>query len=299
MNKEKVSVIIPVYNSESFLDRLYMSLSLQYYDHIEYIFVDDGSTDESRNLIQRFQDNDPNVRYIYQENAGTSAARNTGLRYATGDYIAFIDSDDYVLPDFIARMVSCIEETGADLVLTGVICEENGGITLREHEDYDVVKNQIDFMKDIFLKIKATYIVCNKLFRREIIGTDAFLPGYTFEDMYVSYMTALKVKKAAYISDDLYVYCIRQASVYTTNSDRQFTDFAYLANLIINTYIENGLAGSLYEEMLVFLRNGIQRMRRIYMRSDKKDVSLAALDAAVESMHVLEEKIRRYRGTGA
>ena len=287
MKKHKVSVIIPVYNSALYIPRLLDSIEKQTYANCEYIFVNDGSTDNSGMILKEYLKNRENMYYIEQENGGAAAARNRGIEAASGDYLSFVDSDDYILPHFIEAMVAEAERTNADIVLTGVAVEKNGEITEREHEQHDIVKDRLAFMRDIFLKINASYIVCNKLFKRAVFEQFRFLEGYIFEDMFASYMTALSVSKVAYLTEDLYIYCVREQSVFTTGSNRQFSDFAHLAGLIFKAYLKKGLGEPLAKEMTSYIDNGIVRMQRVYERSDPEKVSQEALEAAIRDMEAL------------
>lgn len=115
---KKASVIIPVYNSERYIENCLKSLLNQDYQNIEIIVVNDGSTDSSEKIIKEYSKKKSLVKYIYQDNFGAPSARNKGLSKATGDYIIFFDSDDFVEKNFISKMVEKIEE-GNDLVICG------------------------------------------------------------------------------------------------------------------------------------------------------------------------------------
>ncbi len=109
--KPTVSVIVPIYNVEKYLDECLLSIQKQTYLHLEVILIDDGSTDKSAQIAQQFVDNDPRFQLLRQANAGQSAARNRGLERATGEYISFIDSDDYIAPDFYETILQEIHDT--------------------------------------------------------------------------------------------------------------------------------------------------------------------------------------------
>ena len=102
---EKVSIIVPIYNTRHMVERCLDSLIQQTYKNIEILLVDDGSTDGSGEICKVYKKNNEKISYIYQENQGVSKARNTGLQYATGKYITFVDSDDYVRKNFVEILV--------------------------------------------------------------------------------------------------------------------------------------------------------------------------------------------------
>ncbi len=115
----KVSIIVPIYNSEKNLDRCVNSILRQSYKNLELILINDGSTDSSLDICNNFRKLNENIIVIDQKNMGVSAARNIGLRYATGDLIQFVDSDDYIDSDMTESLVNCIRENNADLVICG------------------------------------------------------------------------------------------------------------------------------------------------------------------------------------
>lgn len=122
-----VTVIVPVYKTEAYLDRCVSSIVNQTYRDLEIILVDDGSPDRCPELCDRWSRQDSRIRVIHKENAGQGRARNTGLDHAGGDYICFVDSDDYILPDTILRAVREAEEASADITIYGFILENSRG----------------------------------------------------------------------------------------------------------------------------------------------------------------------------
>lgn len=110
-----VSVIIPVYNAEKHLERCLRSLECQTYSEYEVLLIDDGSTDSSSDICKNYAKKNAKFQYIYQNNGGVSRARNTGLRKARGDYLTFVDADDWVEPTYIEKMLSVCEETNVRL----------------------------------------------------------------------------------------------------------------------------------------------------------------------------------------
>ena len=104
-----VSVIIPVYNADKFLERCVNSLLSQTLASCEFIFVNDGSTDASLSILQQFQQKDPRIRLVNQENKGVSDARNAGLKIANGDYIGFVDADDFIEKDYFEKLYSAFK----------------------------------------------------------------------------------------------------------------------------------------------------------------------------------------------
>ena len=138
MSLKRISVIIPVYNVENDLDRCFCSVINQDYEDLEVILVDDGSTDSSGAMCDKYQEQYPNIKVIHQKNGGLSAARNTGLRYATGDYVSFVDSDDYLEENAYIELARYIEENSCDMCLFGHYRE-----TDNQKIAYDVVPDKL------------------------------------------------------------------------------------------------------------------------------------------------------------
>ncbi|MBC5710073.1 glycosyltransferase family 2 protein [Hungatella sp. L12] len=123
MKPSKLSIILPVYNGEAFLEKAVESVIKQTYQSWELILVNDGSTDNSEKICLRYQEQDHRISYINQENRGLSAARNSGIHLAHGEYIAYLDADDYVEADYYEKMVVAFEKHKSDLVVSGFIRE--------------------------------------------------------------------------------------------------------------------------------------------------------------------------------
>lgn len=173
---EKVSVIVPVYNVEKYLERCVISILNQSYRNIELILVDDGSTDESKGICDRYLSLDDRTRVIHIQNAGVSNARNIGINLSTGKYIAFVDSDDHIASDLIDNMCQNIDKYDCDMIAINSYYVEKINNTytvptnyhgLYSEEEIDlIIGNIIDYesRKNVFFSS-----VCSKLFAKEII----------------------------------------------------------------------------------------------------------------------------------
>lgn len=187
LNSPKISVIIPIYNQEKFLERCLDSLSAQTYSNIEFIMIDDGSTDSSGSICKSYCENDSRFIYVYQENSGVSAARNKGLDIAKGEYIGFCDSDDWVENDIYEILYDMIEHTGADAAVCGFIVENAENPECVESEETIIsaeqaIRNMYEYNND------GGGYLWNKLINRNCIG-DKRLDGSIalYEDMLFMY----------------------------------------------------------------------------------------------------------------
>ena len=188
--KKTVSIIVPVYNVEKYLQKCITTIVNQTYKNLEIILVDDGSTDGSGALCDELAATDERISVIHKENGGLSDARNAGLDASTGDYIAFVDSDDYVDSDFVELLVNSLEEHNADVsccrftrVWEDGRAEQigNDGIT----ESYEGA----DALKEYLWARKMDPFVCNKLFKAQLLGNQThnanhrrFIKGILGED---------------------------------------------------------------------------------------------------------------------
>ena len=172
--KPIVSIIIPVYNSEEFLEPCIDSLINQSFTNCEFIFVNDGSIDKSSDIIKEYMKKDSRIVLYNQENKGVSEARNLGILKARGKYIGFVDSDDYIEKDMYERLYNIIEDTNCDVVISNFEEELNNHRYVR---DYNLKKNEVlnknyiqDTIVPFFIEKDSLNTVCNKLYKKSIIN---------------------------------------------------------------------------------------------------------------------------------
>lgn len=233
-----VSVIIPVYNAESYIARCLTSVLDQSYANLEVILVDDCSTDSTLSVLRGVLDerNDSRVRLIcHERNHGSAAARTTGINAAHGDYMVHVDSDDWVEPDFIAKMVVKATSCNADIV----VCEFK--YVYADHNEWKHVSepaDATDFLAQV-LNGSLHASLCNKLIRSSIIEHHHLrpLPGVNIlDDKSMLYKAAYYAKTVAYVHEPLYCYNCCNAASYTSvaknmNATVAKNEAAYIAVL--------------------------------------------------------------------
>lgn len=203
-----ISVIVPVYNTEVYLDKCLESLMNQTIINIEFIVVDDGSTDMSSTIIKKYCDMDERFRYYYKENGGLSSARNFGITKATGEYIGFIDSDDWIEESMFERLYQSIVEADADICICSMKYvlnngnEINKGIKIKE----ECVVNNIEGLRRLFIADEYKCHAVNKLFKKELFYNIKFPEGKMYEDVATIYKLIYNAKKIKLIPDKLYSY---------------------------------------------------------------------------------------------
>lgn len=201
-----VSVIIPVYNAEKHLERCLRSLECQTYSEYEVLLIDDGSTDSSSDICKNYAKKNAKFQYIYQNNGGVSRARNTGLRKARGDYLTFVDADDWVEPTYIEKMLSVCEENKCEVVLCCRIIE-NGKNSVVVNFD-DVVYVKYEEAENFLPTTNHLYgSVWGGLYSHSSVENMCFDENIHFgEDMLFISSIIVKCKKIARINEALYHY---------------------------------------------------------------------------------------------
>ena len=210
-DKPLISVVIPVYKVEEYLDQCVGSVLKQTYENIEVILVDDGSPDACPQKCDEYAQLDRRVRVIHQENAGLSGARNTGIKSATGKYIVFIDSDDFVSPVYVEQLYVTLSESGMNISACSYCYEEKelSEEVLTSYKSYPAREAIIEILRERDFQTSAW---C-KLYERSIFEQTLFPVGSNYEDYYTAprfYDTAGGV---AYTNNKLYFYRINRESI--------------------------------------------------------------------------------------
>ena len=266
----KVSVIVPVYNVEKYINRCAESLVNQTLDDIEIIFVNDGSKDNSKKIIEFYQEKFANkVKYVEKENGGLSSARNFGIPYATGEYIAFLDSDDYVELDMYETMYNKAKEEDFDMVECDFIWEYPDKKRIDIGEIYSGKKEALE---------KARVVAWNKLYKREVVINSHILfpKGLIYEDVEFFYKIIPSLSKIGFIKKPFIHYIQRDNSISNTQNERTKEIFTILDN-VINYYKENKLYEEYKEELeytysRLLLCSSLKRMAKIQNKKIKKEL---------------------------
>ena len=217
----KVSVIVPVYNVEKYLDRCLRSLAAQTLEDIEFLFVDDGSTDESAAMLDRFAAEHLNARVIHKQNGGVSSARNAGLDLATGDYIGFVDSDDFVEEHAFQRAVQAAEGSGADIVCFGYASVWGDEAVLKVVDCREELFDGGDAAFSVQFTRGYKRFCWDKLFRRGLFDGVRFpVERAIYEDVFVLPLLFVKARRVLRIPDVLYYYRARPMSLSHIRDDK-------------------------------------------------------------------------------
>lgn len=211
-----ISVIIPIYNTERYLDKCVQSVFAQTYRNLEIFLIDDGSPDRCGGICDVFAMEDSRVRVIHQKNVGQSAARNAGMAASTGEYFAFVDSDDYIEPDMFSYLYSLLDTEKADISVCGFrrFTGENVAINEEKEENVKVLGNR-DAMEALVEDKWLASQPCNKLFKRFLFDGIAFPVGRVYEDLAVMHRIFGKAEKIVVSFKLKYNYLMRSESTST------------------------------------------------------------------------------------
>ena len=181
---ELISIIVPVYNVEKYLDRCIESILAQSYTNFELLLIDDGSTDGSLRICKEYEELDTRIRTFHKKNGGLSDARNFGLDRMKGQYVTFIDSDDYVGSDYLKILFEMIEDGISDVTIVGVedFYENKMTVDISQDDVRTVIKRE-DIFKEMVKFDKFTWSACAKLFKRELFERNRFPVGALYEDL--------------------------------------------------------------------------------------------------------------------
>lgn len=212
-NNELISVVVPVYKVEAYLHRCVDSILAQTYKHLEVILVDDGSPDSCGEICDSYLEKDSRIKVIHQKNGGLSAARNAGLEIASGQYILFIDSDDWIKPELCENVLKEAVLHDADIVVFGYsIIDEMHQILSDQVVKERRLLSGVNAVKSL-LSNKLENYAWNKLYRRELFQTIRYPEGFVWEDVGTTYKLFLKAKKIYLLNKSYYFYFQRSTNI--------------------------------------------------------------------------------------
>lgn len=323
--RKKISVIVPVYNIEGYIERCLKSIQKQTYLRFEVIIIDDGSTDNSLLLCQKFAKKYRNFRVISQKNQGLSAARNAGIKQATGDFLAFVDGDDEILPNFLADLMTAAETTGAEIAICGFfeVYPKNTRIVKTKSRQSMTVKTGREAVKDLLIFQKNIEIVTwNKLYKKELFHKVQFPVGKVCEDNLTTYKLLARAKKVVYLDLTLYRYFRRNNSItkqtnqlvfcerreeaaeaavrFFQNSGEAETEAAkYSLLLAYFKYLDFALSGRIEKKYFKIYRQKILERRAEFLRlkclDKKRKLYLKLIGSLYGLPYILFRKIKNER----
>ena len=220
----KISVIVPIYKVEVYINKCIDSIINQSYKNIEVILVDDGSPDKCGEIANSYSKKDSRVKVIHKENGGLSDARNCGMKYATGEYILFVDSDDWISEEMIDTLVSIAIETNADIVQSAFYYAYENYLLYDDRyysENMNFIElNRQELMKELVINEKVKNFAWGKLYKIKLINDIPFKKGVLFEDVFWAHKVMDRVNKYIICHKPMCYYLQRNDSIVSTYTVR-------------------------------------------------------------------------------
>ena len=245
MKNKKISIIVPIYNMEKYLENCIETILKQEYTNFELILVNDGSTDNSGSICDKYSSNDERIKVIHKKNGGVSSSRNVGIEEATGEYLGFIDPDDYLHPKMYLKLVENIEKFNADLSICGNYdVYENGKIShVTSDGDIEVIDSN-ECIRNILNEKKYLGTCWNKLYKKELFDNVKFNVNRRIsEDLEVLMEVIPKCDKIVYDPTPLYYWVIHNNSTihskFVDNIDK-WNDEIQLCKTLVERYEQQG-----------------------------------------------------------
>lgn len=245
-----ISVIIPVYNAAKYLDECICSLQNQTLTDFQFIFVNDGSTDDSLEIIERYAKLDKRIEIISKKNGGVSSARNAGLDIVRGEFIGWVDADDFIEPDMFEFLINNALKYKADISECGHSSIQNNYINEAKFGNKFEFGNH-DFMLQKYLELDIYYGLWSKLFKREIFDNVRFPEGRIWEDIWL--VTKVCFANYSYVRDPIVKYFYRQTPdsiIRSGISERKARESIYILENTMNLIRESKLDNSIKERLI-------------------------------------------------
>ena len=278
VNDSLVSIIVPIYNAEKYLDSCIQSVLRQTYTNWELILIDDGSTDKSGRIAEEYGFADERITVFHQKNLGVSLARNQGIDEATGNYVVFLDADDELIEDCLAKTVNIAEETNADVV-AGRSCEN------QELFQDRIIWTGAEALENSLKDHLFTYSACAKLIRREFIGKTRFTPDIRInEDSYFVFQLLCKQNVFVLTNDVIYFYRMNSESSSRAGFSEKYFDILKVSDLKYKKIEEQfPQMHDLAKNMLLKARMNVLRILAVRTRDEYRDVEKKLLEYILDN----------------
>lgn len=230
MSQEKalISIIIPVYKVEKYLEKCIQSVINQTYENLQIILVDDGSPDNCGKICDEYAKKDHRIEVIHKSNGGLSDARNKGLEMAKGEYIGFVDSDDYIEADMYEVLYNLLKQYNADVSICNFYTVSQGKISIKNADNGINEYNRIEILKEILLDKNIQSYAWNKLYKKELFDEIKYPIGKKYEDIGTTFYLLEKCNKIVVTGKSEYYYINRQDSIVNNVTESTITDYIEL-----------------------------------------------------------------------
>ena len=294
--KAKISIVVPIYNVEQYLDKCVRSLVNQTYENLEIILVDDGSKDKSGQICDLWKEKDNRIKVIHKKNGGLSDARNAGMRIAQGEYMAFVDSDDWVDERIYEILMENMDKYNADISVCSIKKVYEKDIL----DKVEILNNNIsvftaeEALKNLIKESVLKQTVWNKLYKREVTDNIYFEFGKIHEDEFWTYQIFGRCSSIVYTDEQLYYYLQRPGSIMNKSFSVKRLDALEAKNNRLNYVIKNYPKLELEAKKSLFFSCLYQYQSMIQIRKfDKKDVYIKMIKKYIECINFNKQEKRK------
>lgn len=294
MENDLISIIIPVYKVEKYLEKCIESVLKQTYTNLQIILVDDGSPDNCGKICDEYAKKDPRIEVIHKVNGGLSDARNVGIAKAKGKYIGFVDSDDYIKEDMYEILINLIKEYDADVSICNLYDVIDGKEYIRNNENGIQEYSRLEILKEVLLDKNIQSYAWNKLYKKELFDEIKYPIGKKYEDIGTTFYVFEKCNKIVVTSEPEYYYLKRSDSLVNNVTESTVLDYTdiiiqrylytqknieklrkynnyYLAKTLITAHNDIELLGSISEKMQEKYKELYNLVYNI-MKNDREDI---------------------------
>lgn len=294
MENDLISIIIPVYKVEKYLEKCIESVLKQTYTNLQIILVDDGSPDNCGKICDEYAKKDPRIEVIHKVNGGLSDARNVGIAKAKGKYIGFVDSDDYIKEDMYEILINLIKEYDADVSICNLYDVIDGKEYIKNNENGIQEYSRLEILKEVLLDKNIQSYAWNKLYKKELFDEIKYPIGKKYEDIGTTFYVFEKCNKIVVTSEPEYYYLKRSDSLVNNVTESTVLDYTdiiiqrylytqknieklrkynnyYLAKTLITAHNDIELLGSISEKMQEKYKELYNLVYNI-MKNDREDI---------------------------
>lgn len=288
INHSKISVIVPVYKVESYLCQCVDSILAQTYHNLEIILVDDGSPDHCGVICDEYAAKDPRIKVIHKENGGLSDARNAGMAVMTGEYVAFVDSDDWIEPQMYETLLMLLEQHDADIAFGGVAddVEHNGTVTTVKVSNYNETPFAEDKLSAMRRYFHGSWAAWDKLYRTALFDGIRYPVGEINEDEAIVLQLLDRCRRVCYTNEVFYHYMHRKGVQTITSSTFSKKKLAWVKHCRANLYFIRTMYGELERDAAARYLDSLQW--------SLNNIVLSGCDFP-EEVHFLRQELRKER----
>ncbi|MFB4168894.1 glycosyltransferase [Virgibacillus sp. JSM 102003] len=224
MRQPDISIIVPVYNSSQYISKCIDSILAQTFQNFELILVNDGSTDQSGQICDQYAEKDSRIVVIHKKNGGVSSARNAGINTAMGEYISFVDGDDWVYKDLYLKLYELCTATNSDISICSIYREVNGDVIHVKKEELIKEMDNTEAMKQLFTGKYFRFAVWAKLYKKSCFENIRYPEDRRLDDLPTTYKVFSNANKVVYTSYSGYIYLLRENSIITSSYNEKKLD---------------------------------------------------------------------------